>query len=110
VVLDEGGLREVAARLADKLGEWGQETEEMAQSLAPVDTGYLRDHMFVNVYLDGAKVYGSADDPPGLAGKGVEVVIGNDAGYGRWVHDGTSDTSPDPFLATAFAAMRSRLG
>lgn len=109
LVLSAPGLRQLDLRMAASLAAWGEELEAIARQDAPVLTGRLRDSMFVNVYLDGVRVHGNGPDPGDLRGRGVEVVAGNAAGYGRWVHDGTSDTPPHPFLESALAIMAPRL-
>jgi hypothetical protein len=98
------GFHELGQRLADRLRTWASAVEATARELAPVETGALREGMFVLVYLDGQRIYGDGPAPADVIGSGVEVFIGNAAGYGRWVHDGTSDTSPQPFLQQALAA------
>jgi hypothetical protein len=96
-------------RMAASMADWGRDLEALARSLAPVDTGRLAASFELTVFVDGVAVYGSGSPSAGFRGQGVEVVLSNHAGYGRWVHDGTSDTAPQPFLQQALAAMLPRL-
>ena len=53
--------------------------EEQAKSITPVDTGRLRASITADV-------------------KGLEANIGTDVEYASYVHDGTSEMAPQPFL------------
>jgi hypothetical protein len=106
--IDERGMRKVQDDLAGGFTALGRAIEEAAQENAPVLTGRLRASIHVLVYVDGRLVHGSGPTPDGLTGRGIEVFVGSDTGYGRWVHDGTVDTAPVPFLALALAQVRPR--
>lgn len=93
VSIDTADLKALAAELAanavkveaiaaTNLSEIAQELQADAKSRAPVDTGALRD----SIYIRGGKDF---------------RTVGSDIRYARFVEYGTSDTSPQPFMNPA---------
>jgi hypothetical protein len=80
---------------------------ETARDGAPDDTGKLRAGMWAVVYVDARRVWSEGPAPTDTVhfGEGIEIVIGNDVPYARYVHDGTVDTEQHPFLANALATI-----
>ncbi len=62
-----------------ELTESAHNIEEQAKNITPVDTGRLRASITADV-------------------KGLEANIGTDVYYASYVHDGTSEIEPQPFL------------
>jgi HK97 gp10 family phage protein len=62
-----------------ELADTASDIEEEAKNRAPVDTGRLRASIKADV-------------------KGLEANIGSDVYYASYVHDGTYEIEPQPFL------------
>lgn len=87
---------QVGGGVASELRKAGQEVEKDAKSLAPVDTGALRDSISTNAEGDGRFAL-------------MTVEVGPTVDYARLVEYGTSDTSPQPFMRPAFEKATSKL-
>ena len=72
-----------------------EQCQMMARSMAPVDTGDLRDSIFVRYGKDGNNIF---------------AEIGTDIFYGPFQEFGTSRNPPHPYLRPALAATMSDLG
>lgn len=85
--------------VVDEVADTADSVEEQAVDLAPIDRGVLVEAIETR-FSQGGKV--------------AEVGIWNDdAYYARFVHDGTSSITADPFLRAAYEAhvpgLRSRI-
>lgn len=80
------------------VGAWlkyrAQEVKELAQSLAPIDTGALRDSIEIQ--------YGKWDG-------GIWAEIGTDVYYGPFQELGTSRNPPHPYLRPALSSIFSKM-
>lgn len=74
--------------------------------------GTLRRSHYTVTYLDGRKVAGpSTDDngqsiPADLPTSGIVTIVGTNAGYGLFVHEGTSRMEARPFLVEGLMEER----
>jgi HK97 gp10 family phage protein len=78
------------AQVHDKLVEWCEAVRTLAQSAAPVRTGYLRDH-----------IYAEVNDWIGN--------VGSEAAYSVFVEQGTRYMKAQPFLFPAIQAQLPQL-
>lgn len=82
-------LMRVNGPVGKALKRWAEDTQRMAQGMAPVDTGELRDSIQIS--------YGKSSD-------GIYADIGSDVFYAGYQELGTSRNPPHPFLRPALAA------
>ena len=69
--------------------------------------GTLRRSHYTVTFLDGVQIAGpKVKDLPDLPAKGLVTVVGTSAGYGFWVHEGTSKMPGRPFLSTSLLQKR----
>lgn len=69
--------------------------------------GTLRRSHYIATFIDGIQVAGTRIEvPPDVPAKGVVTMIGTSAGYGFWVHQGTSKMPGRPHLTTALVQTR----
>ena len=64
------------------------DVQNIAAERAPVDTGFLKASIGVD-----------------MAGDSLSAVIGPSASYGRWVEEGTSRMAPQPYMSPALNAV-----
>ncbi len=65
--------------------------------------GTLRRSHFTATFLDGRQIAGPAIDPPdGMPTTGMVTIVGTNAGYGFWVHEGTRKMDARPFMTEGF--------
>lgn len=76
------------------LKRWAKDVQELAKSMAPVDTGELRDSIDIK--------YGKTDT-------GITADIGTDVFYGGFQEFGTSRNPPHPYLRPALVAVMSEV-
>lgn len=113
VRMDRAALSRVEDDLARRgFARLGERLMGLAEDRTPVDSGKLRHGMWAGVWHDGRNVWSRGPIPsaPALRGTGIEVLVGNDTSYARYVHDGTVDTEAHPFLAEALAIARPTMG
>lgn len=70
--------------------------------------GTLRRSYYTATFLDGVQVAGPpvANLPDNLPRTGIVTIVGTSAGYGYWVHEGTSRMPGRPFLSTGLLQTR----
>lgn len=97
--LDLKGLHEVQRSVAEKvaaeLNSAAQSMESLAKQLAPVDTGFMRDHVSQTKTAD-------AND--------LSAVVESAADYSLYVEYGTVKMDAQPFFTPAFESARRQLG
>lgn len=96
----QSGIRQLQEQLSDGLEAVGDRVYQVAYGLAPVETerdpAYTRDRLHVD------KSHSREWPRPA-----VFVVTGS--GDGFFVHEGTADTPPQPFLSQAVDQVRSQV-
>jgi hypothetical protein len=85
----------------------GGQFATFAPGVKPIG-GTLRRSHYTVTFLDGVQVAGPkiANLPEGLPRTGIVTVVGTSAGYGFWVHEGTSKMPGRPHLSTALLQTR----
>jgi HK97 gp10 family phage protein len=92
-------LGTVGARQVTRIGQAvtvaGIETQNLARTVAPVDTGALRASISV--------------DTPTFDGASVSIEVGPEVNYGAFVEFGTSRASAQPYMIPAADQVTPRL-
>ena len=94
------GIRELQSELSDGLEAVGDEIFRVAYGLAPVETE--RDPAFTRDTLHVDKSHSREWPEPA-------VFVATASGDGFFVHEGTVDTPPHPFLSQAVDQVRNRI-
>lgn len=122
-------LGELREALAYGLANFGLAVETAGKRNCPVRGGFrsfnpdqptggnLRRSIHSIAYLDGRPLQGGRQvDENGAsiaayaAGSGIAVFIGTNAGYGFWVHEGTSRMESRPFLVEGLMSEKDQAG
>jgi len=121
-------LGELREALAYGLANFGLAVETAGKRHCPVRGGFrsfnpdqpiggnLRRSIHSIAYLDGRALNGSpSSDENGAAieayaGDGISVFVGTNAGYGFWVHEGTSRMESRPFLVEGLLEEKDHAG
>lgn len=87
--------RELPNKIAAELNSAAQSMEVLAKALAPVDTGYMRDHISQTKQASGSD---------------LTARVESEADYSMFVEYGTVNQSSQPFFTPAFESAKRQLG
>jgi HK97 gp10 family phage protein len=87
--------RELPNKIAAELNSAAHSMEVLAKALAPVDTGYMREH------VSQTKMAAEGD---------LTARVESEADYSLYVEYGTVNMSSQPFFTPAFESAKRQLG
>jgi len=86
----QGFVRNIEPDVEKELGAIGSEMVDLARSLAPYRTGYLRNSIYARA-------------------SGFEMTFGAEAEYAYWVEMGTRAMAPRPYIRPSLDAHQQRI-